>query len=1026
MAKLYPPHLDGTVPSFYSIYPNSGTGRETKITIPFALNKTVGSSDIQGFAIKIKTIQSNTLLWTDVVMLHDSSNTDKIFDYVIGPNSYVTFNISELNLTVGQYYKVQLAFVDETRTVGYYSSTAVAKYTTKPALSIAGLNSNATNNHLYSYTGIYSQVGGDATEKMSSSRFVLKEAGGEVIVDSGDIIHHTYDDVSSRESHETFVIPNELESNKSYYLTFTVTTNNGLVVESARYRIIKAGTVLPDMDVTLSANLNYEEGFVDLILTNNLIADNSTEKKVTGMFYILRAASNDDWAWRDMGSFTLQAQIPSRRLWKDYSIEQGVKYRYAIQQYNVAGLRSDRIEAPEVTADFEDAFLYDGKRQLKIKYNPKVSSFKRDVVEQKTDTIGSKYPFIFRNGNIDYHEFPISGLISYLGDENHQFMKMNDLGIEVPTTQLVSENITAERTFKMEVLKWLTNGEPKLFKSPSEGNFIVRLLNVSLSPNDTLGRMLHTFSATAYEVADASYESLMDMGFAEVESDVVQTRYQSVNIAGHSNELDLVANSIMNYKELDVNMQLNEELISRINNSTYYKDGKQIPLDISKNVTSLGVLVISSQGAAEGLGVNTLPVDKVVGISQLVGKITYAYGQLNKKTAYSVDIREARPGTIFFLDDEQITIGASGSYYVELPTGIKKIILPKDQPNLVNPITRTKDNPNGIQDMPTGIVTYSYKSDMANIFDLYTSSRIDDYPVKMWFGTPTKTTYNPYLGKYEQTHDIIKCIEDVKTSIVKIFKVKISPRYVQQVFEKNIHEKVSVWDENLQSEVIKEIDRTAYFFDMDCTLEMTPDMYNPAYIYQLCIPRTDYTYEEYYKYTQWFTDANFRKGYYMSGDEEHPYATPKMLDGLTREIFYADDTFYSFDTGDGYVELKDHEYILEGPDLDIKSLIIGKGLVCEMSYQTRVMVFSCEDGSNGKATVASAKKELLESAYKAWEKARQSYANLSDDVIKNNPQLVNKIFKDCDNARAAIDKYYADLIMYVAIEKKEFEEEMKS
>ena len=70
MAKLYPPHLDGTVPSFYSIYPNSGTDRETKITIPFALNKTVGSSDIQGFAIKIKTIQSNTLLWTDVVMLH--------------------------------------------------------------------------------------------------------------------------------------------------------------------------------------------------------------------------------------------------------------------------------------------------------------------------------------------------------------------------------------------------------------------------------------------------------------------------------------------------------------------------------------------------------------------------------------------------------------------------------------------------------------------------------------------------------------------------------------------------------------------------------------------------------------------------------------------------------------------------------------------------------------------------------------------------------------------------------------------
>ena len=213
---------------------------------------------------------------------------------------------------------------------------------------------------------------------------------------------------------------------------------------------------------------------------------------------------------------------------------------------------------------------------------------------------------------------------------------------------------------------------------------------------------------------------------------------------------------------------------------------------------------------------------------------------------------------------------------------------------------------------------------------------------------------------------------------------------------------------------------------MDCTLEMTQDMYNPAYIYQLCIPRTDYFYEDHYLNTQWFTDANFRQGYYLSNDEEHPYATTKMLDGLTHEIFYADDTFYSFDTGDGYVELEDHEYILEGPELDIKTLTIGKGLVCEMSYQTRVMIFSCEDGSDGNATVASAKRELLESAYKAWETARQSYAKLSDDVIQNNEKLVQKLFTDCDNARKAIDKYYSELIMYVAIEKKEFEEEMKS
>jgi len=36
----------------------------------------------------------------------------------------------------------------------------------------------------------------------------------------------------------------------------------------------------------------------------------------------------------------------------------------------------------------------------------------------------------------------------------------------------------------------------------------VRLLGVSLSPVDTLGRMLHNFSCTAYEIDEATPEKL--------------------------------------------------------------------------------------------------------------------------------------------------------------------------------------------------------------------------------------------------------------------------------------------------------------------------------------------------------------------------------------------------------------------------------------------------------------------------------------------------------------------------------------
>ena len=66
-----------------------------------------------------------------------------------------------------------------------------------------------------------------------------------------------------------------------------------------------------------------------------------------------------------------------------------------------------------VSVNAEDIFLSDADRQLKIRFNPKVSSMKETILETKTDTIGGKYPVFYRNGMVRYREIPISGLISY-------------------------------------------------------------------------------------------------------------------------------------------------------------------------------------------------------------------------------------------------------------------------------------------------------------------------------------------------------------------------------------------------------------------------------------------------------------------------------------------------------------------------------------------------------------------------------------------------------------------------------------
>ena len=325
-------------------------------------------------------------------------------------------------------------------------------------------------------------------------------------------------------------------------------------VSSGIYRIMQKKSIDPEIRADLLPELNYENGYVTINLQGHY-NDEGLEYAATGAFRILRASDEDDFAtWNEILKFALYGQQPSRWIWQDMTVKQGVTYQYALQQYNDHNLVSNRLTSEKIYVDFEHAFLYDGDRQLKIKYNPKVASFKNDVLESKMDTIGAQFPYIFRNGNVKYKEFSISGLLSCQLDEEFLFVDKEDLDRFDNTSNLISDNIATEREFKLEVLEWLNNGKPKLFRSPTEGNYIVRLLNVSMTPNDTLGRMLHTFTATAYEIAEHNYENLAAYGLINVgDPTVEQLRWETVKLdqAG----IGAPGQNILNYKAVSLHFE---------------------------------------------------------------------------------------------------------------------------------------------------------------------------------------------------------------------------------------------------------------------------------------------------------------------------------------------------------------------------------------------------------------------------------------------------------------------------------------
>lgn len=519
--KLYPPIIEGIIPAFCG----------SILRVPFTMNKSVSENQVKGFSVKIKTVQSNYPICELNTLLWSKEKNEAIF--II--SSTDGFNI-------GQFYKLQMAYVyqDEGQNpiIGHYSSVGIVKYTSEPVIEL--LEEVSGNMYIGSY------ITEDITERIHTYSFTLKDSKGSIIETSGEKLHDASADTKTHGSIDTYIIKTDLEKNKTYYLDYSVKTVNGLQISAETKTVSKSGSIDSNLKTKIDCKLDYENGCINIDLVKP--DDMEMEKAAVGSFYLLRSSDEDNFTtWEEVSNFVLYGQNPSRHLWKDMTIKQGIKYKYAVQQYNSHGLRSNRIESEIILADFEHIFLYDGERQLKIKYNPKIASFKNTVLESKIDTIGSKHPFIFRNGNVSYKEFPISGLISYLSDENDLFYNTssyfdidqlkrlpnnNSLEFKSKGTNLISDNIFMERNFKLEVLDWLTNGKPKLFRSPTEGNYIVRLLNVSLSPSDEVGRMIHTFNCTAYEISESNYSNLKEYNFINTNISIQpQLRVQSIDLS---------------------------------------------------------------------------------------------------------------------------------------------------------------------------------------------------------------------------------------------------------------------------------------------------------------------------------------------------------------------------------------------------------------------------------------------------------------------------------------------------------------
>lgn len=333
-----------------------------------------------------------------------------------------------------------------------------------------------------------------------------------------------------------------LTNYENYTVIYSIRTINGYEDSAEPYVFMASQAYLDELEnVILRVNSTdaycKENGCIRLYL-------NTFDLNLSGSYVITRSSEKTNYTiWEDLQYLTyLDQAFNNEIIYTDFTVESGVKYKYAFQEENARGLRTTPLyeygNNPHYV-DFEYSYIYRDGLQLTLKYNQQLNSFKHTTLTTKQDTLGSRYPHLSRNGYAYYAEFPIQGLISFQMDNYQTFFQLQEDGyyykneLVIPldkfgdideqhrtdlriNTDLTSDNIFVERKFREKVEEFLNDFDYKLYKSSTEGNIIIGLMNISLTPKKELGRMIFDFSGTAYEVLECNISNMDEFGIINI------------------------------------------------------------------------------------------------------------------------------------------------------------------------------------------------------------------------------------------------------------------------------------------------------------------------------------------------------------------------------------------------------------------------------------------------------------------------------------------------------------------------------
>ena len=553
--NLFPPIIDDYLPAFLQA--------DNSCNIVFKLSQfTVESEfDLSLTQITISNLNTNKSMLNlnkypnEIKIAAATLNSDGTYSVVLNAADLKT-NKFEINT----YYKIQVRLTginaeayDKTKEATWINNNLNNFSEWSTVCLIRAIATPTLQLHKVSDAGVLSAANivgkltfSNSAEKESIYAYkVLVKKNSNIIEDSGFIYPEPTKERELNYTFKTNVI------GEGFSAQLYVATKNGYIIKNTYPINIKADSGTDLGAEIYSVTPDEENGLMQIIV--NVTA----ESGISNNKIILKRASslNDFNTWDDLLIYDPNEETLAKNthfVFNDLSIQSGIWYKYAIQGEDKTNKTRTAIvyDTTENIAVFEHMFLVAEGQQLKIKYNPTVSTYKRNIQESQTTTLGAQFPFIRRNGNMDYYQLSVSGMISAISDEDEikviyqngketnvenisrgrlfgskAFIYGGEHQAELYGNYNLSENISKyndiiyEKMFRDKVIDFLYKDNVKLFKSTPEGNRLVKIMNVNLTPETGLGRYIYSFSCDAIEIAEPSVDNLLEN---KIQTDMIE------------------------------------------------------------------------------------------------------------------------------------------------------------------------------------------------------------------------------------------------------------------------------------------------------------------------------------------------------------------------------------------------------------------------------------------------------------------------------------------------------------------------